>query len=171
MQNTYNPIAAQVAKLENAKRSNLFLQNMSIDYDHFENEGFVKVFDSLKEKFEITYELLGDANFKTLVLSFLKTNPVQSAKSEKFGKNFPEFLGSVPEMKSFYFIKYIAMLDWFWFITDSPRDTIRLPKGTLHSWGSVARGEDAINIMIDESEVEILCVQKNGKEYSIVQKS
>ena len=170
MQNTYNPIAAQVAKLENAKRSSLFMREIDIDHSRFEDDGFRRVFDFLKSKFEITYQLLGDNNFKTLVFDFIQTNPIQSAKSEKFGQNFPDFLGSIPQMKSFYFIKYIAMLDWFWFITDSPRATIQLPKGTLKSWGSVARGEDAINIEIDESEVETLSIKKSGKEYSIFER-
>lgn len=167
MQNTYHPIAAQLAKLENAKRSNLFYQELRND-DIFEDEFFKKLFIDLKEKFEITYSLLGDKNFKTLILLYSQTNPVQSAPKGKYGHNFADFLGTVEHIKSFYFIKYIAMLDWFWFITDSPKARIQLPKGTLKSWGSIAKGLDQIEIEIDESEVETLSIQKTGKEYQII---
>lgn len=167
MQNTYHPLAAQLAKLENAKRSNLFYQEVNHEAA-FESEFFQNVYQDLKEKYEVTFSLLGEKNSKTLVLVYTQTNPIQSAPKGKYGKNFSDFLGGIEQIKSFYFIRYIAMLDWFWFITDSPKSTIQLPKGTLKSWGSISKGLTDIEIEIDETEVETLSIQKNGKEYRII---
>ena len=61
------------------------------------------------------------------------------------------------------------MLDWFWYSSHSPKQRIQLPKGTLKSWGNILRGEDQLDIELDELELEVLSIQKNGKEYKIIQ--
>lgn len=167
MNNTYHTIAEQILKIENARRNSIFQK--TVQDNRFEDEYFIRAYTLLKERYCAVFTLFGERNFKEVVYIFTKTNPLHAFKEIKYGYNFPDFLASLDEMQNFYFVRFIAMLDWFWFSAASPKTKIQLPKGTLKSWGTIIRGEDLVNIELNEIELETLSIQKNGKEYKIIE--
>jgi hypothetical protein len=169
MENNYNPIAAQILKLETGKRSKLFQNEIALERQIFEDEIFLKAINNLKNKFQVVAKLLGDENFNSVVLRFIATNPLQSSNPNKYGHNFAEFLISLDELSRFDFLYFLAQLDWYWFTENEAGPNIVFPKGTLKSWASLISEGAEINIDIDITKRETLKILKQNNEYQIVE--
>lgn len=168
MGNSYYQIASQLNKDERSKHYNIFLSDPVDEQESSNNEKFRQVYTILRNKYQVIYKLFGEDNFKKLSYEYFKYNPVQSAKIDAYGKTFSDFIGNFPQLAEFKYLKWIAKLDWFWFSPVDEGTTIQLPKGTLSSWASVYKDQALIDILIDESIIENLQIQKIGKEIKIV---
>lgn len=168
MDNNYYQIAGQLNKDKRSKHYNIFLNEPDTEQEIYNNEKFNQIYSLLKDKFQVVYKLFGEKNFRLLTLEYFKYNPIQSAKMETYGRSFPDFLGNLPQLNQYRYMKWIAKLDWFWFNPVNDGETIQLPKGTLISWASIYKEQDSIDIEIDESIIENLQIQKEGKEIKIV---
>jgi hypothetical protein len=169
MENNYNPIAAQILKLETGKRSKLFQNEIALERQIFEDEFFLKAANNLSKKYQVVQKLLGEDNFNSIVLRFIATNPLQSSSEKKYGHNFAEFLISLEELHRFDFLYFLAQLDWYWYSETKDGPNIVFPKGTLKSWGSLIREEQDIKIDIDITKRETLKIIKTNNEFQIVE--
>lgn len=167
MENSYSQIKDHLARNERSRHYNIFLHTPEQEQEILNNEGFLKVNNLLKNKFQVLFKLMGEANFKNLSYEYFKYNPIHSSKMDSYGKTFPDFIASLTQLSNFKYLKWLAKLDWFWFNPIEEGQTIQLPKGTLSSWSSVLKAEDNIEIWIDESIIENLRVEKNGSQISL----
>lgn len=168
MANSYYQIAGQINKDERSKHYNIFLNDADEAQEMLNNEQFRHIYSVLRNKYQVIYKLFGEENFKRLSFEYFKYNPVQSVKLENYGKSFGDFIGSLPQLSEYKYLKWIAKLDWFWFNPVEEGSTIQLPKGTLNSWASIYKDQNSIEILIDEAIIENLQIQKIGKEIQIV---
>lgn len=163
MDNSYYQIAHMFSRTEKSRHfDSLFKKDITHD-PRFEDEFFLKVFREMKDKFQVSFGLFGESNFKILVYEYMRNIPYHE---EDYGHLFPEFLGNIKALNALRFVKWIAKLDWFWFADDAK--SIQLPKGTLYSWSNLLKDQEDIDIQIDESIMEKLVVKKIGKEFQIV---
>lgn len=163
MENSYYQIAQVLSKKMTSQHFNEIFKQPSEEDPRFEDETFLQAFREMKDKYQVCYKLFGELNFKILVFEYMRNIPFER---DNYGHLFGEFLGQIPSLQQMRYIKWIAKLDWFWFADD--KDSIKLPKGTLTSWGNLQKGEDHIEIEIDESIMEKLVVKKVGHEYRIL---
>ena len=163
MENSYYQIAQVLSKKMTSQHFNEIFNQPSEADPRFEDDFFLQVYRELKDKFQVCFKLFGELNFKILVYEYMRNVPYQR---DDYGHLFPEFLGQLPSLESMRYLKWIAKLDWFWFADD--KDSINLPKGTLNSWANLQKGEDRIEIEVDESVMERLVVKKIGHEYRII---
>lgn len=166
MENSYYQFTHQLSRTEKSKHFDAIFKNDIEDDPRFHAEDFLNVYYEMRDKFQVSAKLFGEANFKILIFEYLRLNPKHNRIN--YGEGFPDFIGNISALQQMRFIKWIAKLDWFWFADD--KEAIQLPKGTLRSWGNLQRDEDQIEIAIDESIMESLAVEKVGNEYKIVAK-
>ena len=163
MQSSFHPIMQNIFENQLNKRKKEFNEIEKF----FEQEDFRNVYNFLKTKFQVTFKLMGESNSEYLTYFYMKQNPALLMGKKSYGENFPEFLVSIPELENFQYLFFIARLDWYWFAFDGARPNITLPLGTLKSWGSLARGEDQIEIEIDLALRETLEVVKINNSFEI----
>ena len=167
MFNTYNNIAHQIFKNNPIK---IYLSECEELLNQFHNdENFLNVFDKLKYSYQVTYQLIGDENFKLLAVQYMQLNPIQTINNKNYGKSFPQFLASLRDISEFNFLQYIAQLDWYWIHENENSDILEVPEGTLRSWSSIQSENDQIHIELSIDDNEYLKIEKIDGETKIVQ--
>lgn len=168
MQNSYYQIAHQLLKKDKSQHYNLFRSEIFEDQEKLNNEKFREVFNILKTQYPVVYKLFGEKNFMAICFEYFKVNPMHSRKSN-YGESFSHFMGSLEELAAFPFVKWMAKLDWFWMNNKSDLGAeILLPKGTLASWVNCMKDGPMIDILMDESIMERVCITREGSEIKII---
>jgi hypothetical protein len=166
MFNTYNNIAHQLFTNNPGK---IYLSENEDLLHQFENDpNFLKVLNSLKATYQVTYSLVGDENFKILTVKYMQLNPAHTINGIHYGRSFPEFLINIKELENLNYIAYIAKLDWYWIHETTESDELILPQGTLNAWTCLLKDNEEIKIELDFNEMENIKIQKLGNETSIV---
>ncbi len=168
MNQSYYQISQQLIRNAKSRNYDLFNFDPQASQEHLNDKKFQDAFNLLKEKYHVIYKLFGEENFNIICYEYFLYNPGHSASLDKYGHTFAEFLGNLGELEDFHFLKWLAKLDWFWYERERGKNQIQLPKGTLSSWVNIFSDTDALDILIDESIMECVRIEKSGNQYQMI---
>lgn len=169
MDNSYYQIGQQLLKNSRHKHYDIFDFDDEDQRQEWQNcEGFIQAFHLLKKKYQVIFKLFGEKNFEAIGYQYFLINPIHSSSKENYGKSFAEFLGTIEQIEAMKYLKWVAKLDWYWFHREIYDHPIQMPKGTLNSWANIFKGQDKIDIQIDESVIESVTIIREGNQFKII---
>jgi hypothetical protein len=125
----------------------------------------------LKNKYPVTLQVLGEDNFNYFTREYIYKTPSSSPNIDEYGICFNEYLGNRTELEEIGYLKYIALLDLYWFNAyDNMQSSIQLPRGILSLWGGLKNELDISNIEIDEEISEQITLVTQENEIHLVAK-
>ncbi|WP_435137068.1 HvfC/BufC N-terminal domain-containing protein [Pseudopelagicola sp. nBUS_19] len=81
-------------------------------FDVYRNNIAVSLTEALMVGFPATVKLLGENNFKTLAGVYLRKHPPSSPVMMHYGEGFPEFIGTIDQLKHMGYLCDVAKLEF-----------------------------------------------------------
>lgn len=86
--------------------------NLQEAFEVYHGAYIARLSEALRETFEATHWVLGDAIFDEACRNYIETQPSVSYNLSDYGNNFPEFLRAHPTLKGIPFSFDLARFEW-----------------------------------------------------------
>ncbi|MCU7929764.1 MAG: DNA-binding domain-containing protein [Candidatus Thiodiazotropha sp. (ex Codakia rugifera)] len=117
-----SPNAPPDTLLDELLDDGLALQRFNV----YRNNFIVLNGDALSEMYPVIKRLVGDSAFRLLASAYVRKYPPMERALLVYGKDFPEFLASIPELSTLHYLKDVARLEYAWTVAYHAEDVERL---------------------------------------------
>lgn len=117
-----SPNAPPDALLDELLEDGLALQRFNV----YRNNFIVLNGDALAEMYPVIKRLIGDSAFRILATAYVREYPPMERALLVYGKDFPDFLASIPELSELHYLQDVARLEYAWTVAYHAEDVDRL---------------------------------------------
>lgn len=82
------------------------------NFSIYQNNALLILTDVMKGNFPATVRLVGEDFFRTLCRDFIALNPPKKPNLNAYGRDFPDFLSGLENLKDYPFVPDVARLEW-----------------------------------------------------------